>query len=238
MWRNWHGIVVTAVVLCVLGAKGAIAPTAAQQAGASPRPLHSDARIEFDIPEQPLGSALKAYGTVSRLELFYESSMVDHRRAPPLHGLFTRAAALQLLLDGTGFSVASLAPGTITLLPPPTGAANGDGPAVTRSRATEFMPYFALVQEGIRSAFCRSPAAETSDAELFIRLWIAPTGVIARAEYFPSPGSEPQSRAYDAAIGSIVIREPPPQRMPQPITVMVLPRASHAAAGCEANGHG
>ena len=238
MWRISRGIVVAAAVLSVLGAKGAISPTSAQQAEASPRALHSDARIEFDIPAQPLGSALKAYSTVSRLELFYESSMVDNRRSPPLHGLLTRETALQLLLDGTGLSVASLAPGTVTLLPPPTGAANGDGHAVTRSRAAEFMPYFALVQEGIRSAFCHSLAVETNDTELFIRLWIAPSGAIARAEYFPSPGSEPQSRAYAAAIGSIVIAEPPPQRMPQPITVMVLPRASHAAAGCEADGHG
>jgi hypothetical protein len=56
----------------------------------------------FDIPAQPLASALTAYGTTTRIALFVGTNLVVGRRSVTLKGLFTAEAGLQSLLAGTG----------------------------------------------------------------------------------------------------------------------------------------
>lgn len=188
-------------------------------------------QLQFDVPAQPLVSSLKTFSAITGLELYYESSLVEGRRSPSIRGSFSPDVALRRLLDGTGFSIESFEPGTVTilLLRQP---ANGQDLAELKSRAAEFTPYFALVQAAIRGAFCQVPAIETDTAELIIRLWIASSGAVARADILSSTGSEERDRAYTAAVRTLVIGQAPPQSMPQPVTLMVLPRTSRAAAEC------
>ncbi len=200
-------------------------PTAAQQADLG-------GELEFDIPSQPLASALKAYSVTTRLELFYESTLTDGRRSSPLRGAFTPEAALRRLLAGTAFTVASFGRGTITILPPLRQEARGEELAAIKSKAAEYTPYFARIQEAIRSAFCQTPATQVDASELIVRLWIGASGAIARAELVLSTDADGREQAYAAALRTLVIGEPPPQGMPQPVTLMVLPRASRTAAEC------
>ncbi|MCK9910797.1 hypothetical protein MXD81_16740, partial [Microbacteriaceae bacterium K1510] len=58
------------------------------------------------------------------------------------------------------------------------------------------------------------------------------SGAVARVELIGSTGSEDRDRVYAAALHSLSIGEAPPQDMPQPVTLMVLPRASRVAAEC------
>jgi TonB family protein len=145
--------------------------------------------------------------------------------------LFSGEVALQHLLEGTSLAVASFEPGTITILPSARPAKPSDLAAI-KSKAAEFTPYFALIQTALRSAFCRAVAIQTDTAELIIRLWIAPSGAVARADILSSTGSDERDRAYAAAVRGLVIDEPPPPGMPEPVTLMVLPRASRSAAEC------
>jgi hypothetical protein len=218
--RAWTSAIVIAA--SVLGASERTA--CAQTSG-------SAVELQFDIPSQPLVSALKAYSSITSLELFYESSLVEGHRSSSIHGLFSRDIALRHLLEGTSLSVASFEPGTITILPPALPAKQSDLAAV-KSKAAEFTPYLGLIQTALRSAFCRAPAIQTDTAELIIRLWIAPSGAVARADVLSPTGSDERDRAYAAAMRGLVIDEPPPRGMPQPVTLMVLPRASRSAAEC------
>ncbi|MCK9918222.1 STN domain-containing protein, partial [Microbacteriaceae bacterium K1510] len=158
-----------------------------------------DEEFRFDIPTQPLASALKAYGGVTRLELFYESTVTAGRRSGSLHGAFTAEAALRRLLAGTGLSVASFEPGTVTILSEPSHQAKASDLAAVKNKAAVFAPYFSLIQNELRSAFCRSPATQVDASELIVRLWIDTSGAVARVELIGSTGSEDRDRVYAAA---------------------------------------
>jgi hypothetical protein len=203
----------------------------ASERAASAQATASGAELQFDIPAQPLASSLKAYSAITNLELYYESSLMDGHRSPSIRGSFSPDVALRRLLEGTGFSVASFDPGTVTILPPRQ-QPRGQKLEAIKSKAVEFTPYFALIQAGLRSAFCRTPAIQTDLLELIVRLWIAPSGAVARADILSPTGSDVRDRAYAAALRTLVIGEPPPAGMPQPVTLMVLPRTSRMAAEC------
>ncbi|MCA6112679.1 STN domain-containing protein [Bradyrhizobium cenepequi] len=203
----------------------------AETSGAFAQVSGSATEYQFDIPSQPLASSLKVYSITTGLELYYESSLVDRHRSPALRGSFSRDAALRRLLESTGLSIASFEPGTVTILSPAQ-PANGHDLAALKSKAAEFTPYFAVIQAGLRAAFCRVSAIQVDAAELIIRLWIAPTGAVARAEILSKTGSEERDRAYAAAIRTLAIGQAPPPAMPQPVTLMILPRTSPTAAEC------
>jgi hypothetical protein len=188
------------------------------------------AELHFDIPSQPLASALQAYSAVTHLELFYESGLMRGRKSSPLQGSFSKDVALRRLLEGSGVSAASFEPGTITVLP--AAPAKEQDLAAVKSKAAAYNPYFARIQAGLRTAFCGVPALQTDTAELLVRLWIAPSGTVARADILSPTGSDERDRAYAAALANLAIGGPPPRDMPQPVTLMVLPRTSQAAAEC------
>ena len=214
----------------------AVSALIATQDVARPQSADPDTKLQFDMPSQPLASALISFRATTRLELFYESTLIDHHRSPSIHGVFSPDVALRLLLEGTGLSVASFEPGTMTILPPSPQPGRGTELAKIKDKAAEFTSYLALIQAAIHAAFCRSPETQTDTSELFIRLWIAPSGALARAELLSPPGSDGRDQAYAAAIRSLVLAEPPPERMPQPVTLMVLPRGSRASADCVEGG--
>ncbi|MDB5606938.1 MAG: hypothetical protein JWP25_3838 [Bradyrhizobium sp.] len=203
----------------------------AQTPGPQGRPESLEKIIAFDIPSQPLSSALEAFSTVAEIELFYESGLVIGRRSSALRGQFSPDAALRVLLKGTDLSTASFEHGTITILPPER-RINAAELAGIKVKAMEFSPYFAMIQASLRLAFCRIPAIEMDAAELRARLWIAPSGDISRAELLSSTGSDQRDQAYVMALRTLTIGASPPAAMPQPVTLMVLPRDSREAAEC------
>ncbi|WP_152535555.1 TonB C-terminal domain-containing protein [Bradyrhizobium sp. Ai1a-2] len=196
----------------------------AQSAGAT-------AQIQFDIPPQPLASSLKAFGDLAKVELYYESGIVGGYRSRQVRGMFSADRALQLLLEGTGLSVASFEPGTITILAPSRQDREHEL-ALLKNRSAEFLPYFALIQASLRSVFCQSSLNQTDNDEIIVRLWIAPSGSVRRAELASPTGSQERDRAYIAAVRELVIASAPPPNMPQPVTLLVLPRSSQYASEC------
>lgn len=200
------------------------------------RPFDQGTRLQFDIPSQSLAAALKTYGMLAGLQLFYESGLIDGRHSPPVHGVMSAAEALRLLLDGTGLSATSLSPGTLTIvLSTPAQTDVRSRLAAIKLRTAEFRPYLAVVQADVRSALCRSQSTQIDASAHVLRLWIAPSGAVERAQFLSPGGSEERNRTYAAAISALVLSEAPPARMPQPITMMILPRDSRTAAEC-ANG--
>lgn len=202
-------------------------------AGAADSAAGPGEEIAFDIPSQPLAAALKAFGAVAAVELFYETGLTAGRISAPVRGVFRRNVALRILLAGTGLSAVSFDPGTLTILP--AGGRPVDlSPA--KARAAAFTPYFALIQASLRSALCQIPATRTDPSELRVRLWIAPSGTVLRAELLSSTGSAGRDRVYFDALRTLAIGEPPPPSMPQPVTLMILPRTSAEKAECRVAG--
>jgi hypothetical protein len=186
--------------------------------------------VAFDIPAQPLASALQAFGAMTQIELFYESDLVMGRRSFPLRAEMRVESALGLLLKGTGLATASFSRDTITIV----AVSKPDAAELTqiKTRTVQFYPYLAVLQESLSSAFCKTPATPADPVEVLARLWIGPSGKVSRAELLSSTGSDARDRAYAVALGALAIAAPPPAAMPQPVTLMILPKRSGEAGSC------
>lgn len=75
--------------------------------------------MAFDIPAQPLTSALHSFAETSGLQVSFPSDMAAGVSSPGLNGSYTPEAGLQLLLSGTGLTYRFTDPGTVTLVPGP-----------------------------------------------------------------------------------------------------------------------
>lgn len=62
----------------------------------------ADEILDFAIAAQPLDEALAAYGTISGVQLIYDSHATRRLRATPITGRYDRVEALRQLLAGTG----------------------------------------------------------------------------------------------------------------------------------------
>jgi hypothetical protein len=192
---------------------------------------HNAVPITFDIPPQPLDVALKQFSAVAGIELFYETSVVQGRRSSAVSGRLPAAVALRLLLRETGLTSTSFDRGTITILPP----TEGDLAGLDRAKAkvVEFAPYLARMQRSMDRALCGEPSVGDDPEDLLVRLWIAPSGKVSRAELIWTTGSNQRDRTYIAAIGTVAIGAPPPAAMPQPVNMMINARASRASPNCD-----
>jgi iron complex outermembrane recepter protein len=74
------------------------------------------APIPFNIPAQPLASALNAFAETSRLQVSYPAELAKGRLSSPVIGSHSPEAALGLLLDGTGLTYRLTDNATITLV--------------------------------------------------------------------------------------------------------------------------
>lgn len=185
----------------------------------------------FDIAAGPLAETLAKFAASAGLQIFYETDLVSGREAPAIRGTLSAGAALELLLDGSGLVAKSFERGTVTLLSqPPVAEELLAGP---KSEVTKFLPYLALVQHALRSALCGMQATRMDAAEVRARLWIGPTGAISDAEVL-SLGA--RGWQYRSALRAMRIATPPPPGMPQPITLLVLPRRSAELAECATAG--
>lgn len=94
--------------MAVLGALAGLGFHTAALADQSP--------IRFDIPAQPLSSALDALRTQSNIQILYSADLIGNRSAPALKGEFSAQEALERLLKGTGLDVRAGGPGGFAIV--------------------------------------------------------------------------------------------------------------------------
>ncbi len=79
-----------------------------------PRLAMADAE-RFDIPAQPLPSALKAFAEQAHMQLLYVYNVVAYGRSNAIRGELDRHQALDELLRGTGFEAAYVSDTEVTI---------------------------------------------------------------------------------------------------------------------------
>jgi hypothetical protein len=205
-----HGLV-AAVVLGL--AVDAIPPALAAQDGNEGT---LGAPTAFNIPAQPLGSALAAFGAATGLDLYYNAALAEGRRSKTVRGTLGPLSALQRLLQGTDLLPRMTGSRSFILVPALHEAALPALPAATAQGRYE--PYFAAIQARISEALCRGPIA-AAGGETFLRLWLTASGTVGRAEVL---GSGADGHAVAAALDGLAIGAPPPD-MPQPVTLVIFP---------------
>lgn len=218
--RWWCGLV---VVLAAM-----VQAAMAQNQGPAP-----GGRIVFDIPAQPLDEALLAYSIATRIDVVAHASLLAGRRSTAVTGSKTAAEALQVLLTGTGLAARSVDRGSFTLAVQPP-AATPDAP----SDVPRYPNYSALLQNVVKRALCRQPDTHPGAYRSAIQLWIAPSGAVERAVIVGTTGDAARDRGLAEAFRGLSIGVPPPAGLPQPATLLILPRtqASDCAAAPEARG--
>jgi iron complex outermembrane receptor protein len=100
---------------------------------ALPASAQQTASIAFDIPPQPLGSALAEFARQSSIDILVSSQLARNQTAPALQGEMPAGQALAMLLSDTGLSYRATSTGSfiIEAAPAPqSGSAAGGGAEV------------------------------------------------------------------------------------------------------------
>jgi len=111
-------------------------PTAAGASGIAP--------IEFNIPAQPLTSALNTFAETSGLQVSYPSEMASGLTSSSLVGAYTPQAGLNVLLSGTGLAYSFTEAATVTLVQ---GGAVAAAPVLAQAQASSDEPSSAASTE-------------------------------------------------------------------------------------------
>jgi hypothetical protein len=179
-------------------------------------------RIRFDIPAEPLAKALAAFGELTGFEIIADARQAVGRISAPVSGTMLPREALLTLLLGTGLAVRDYAPGSVRLVTvSPAASVPVPGPVAGSS---PFGAYFAAVQQAVLLALCRTDTTMPGSYRLAIKLWVAPSGSVARVRFLDTTGDRQRDAALGAALGQVDIGVPPPAHFQQPITLVILPR--------------
>lgn len=180
-------------------------------------PLQRNESLQFDIPAQPLDSALKAYSIATGIEVFYNAALVELRMSQNVVGGFTPTLALQKLLEKTEFTPQLTPDGALTIVLQQAARRSADEIVAQRRR---YEGYLAAMQAEISTALCAAPVGVAGSEDILLRIWLTANGGIARAEIFDKPASQADR------IATLVGRAnagAPPAGMPQPVTLAIFP---------------
>jgi outer membrane receptor protein involved in Fe transport len=113
-----------AMLLAATALTGSLAVAMATPAAAQER------SYQLDMPAQPLGQALMAFGSSTDQQIVFSESLVKGRAAPSLKGDYTAGQALAMLLADSGLVAQRNADGVVLISrasDPQSGSAAGDG---------------------------------------------------------------------------------------------------------------
>lgn len=209
-------------VALVVGASSALAAN-----DPPPRAGRNDhqAFVTFDVPAQPLISALEAYGATSGWQVVYDGTLVTGRRSAEVKGTFTPAAALQKLLAGTGLSPRYMAADGFVLVRDPTPHPVNAPPvlAVAPASSPAVSHYYGLVQAGLRESFCANQRIRSGKFRAAVGLWVGSSGVVTQSGLLDSTGDPVLDTAVERALRGVDVGEPPPAGFAQPVVVVITP---------------
>jgi Secretin and TonB N terminus short domain len=201
---------------------GALVMPAAFAADQRHAPADPAQPITFNLPAQPLVSALESYSVVSGWQVVYEASLATGHRSAAVTGDFTPGTALRMLLAGTGLKPEYMASDSVLLEPDPTAAA-AVSPAPPVAGAVVFRAYYGRVQAGLKRAFCAEPAIRAGAYRMALSFWIGSGGTVTRAVELGSTGRPEIDAAFDRAVRGLAVGDPPPPGFDQPVVILVTP---------------
>jgi hypothetical protein len=192
--------------------------------------------ITFDIPPQPLLTALRMYSETTGQAVLVDNTLAVGRQSPGVHGDFNKIDALKRLLTGTGLVASYSSDQAFTLKLAESGEAGGIS-LRERSEATvgggiEAVTerYAGKIQRPIEVALCQSANTRPGTYRLAMQLWIAPTGQVKQTHLLTQYSAQRDTEVRDA-LNKLVL-DPPPPDMPQPITLLLLPGHKVRSSAC------
>jgi TonB C terminal len=185
-------------------------------------------RVSFDMPAQSLASALVEFADKTGMAALIDGELTRGLRSSPVKGRLSPPDALRILLAGTGLSIryAGVSAFTVGLATPEQGRETG------RSRnghRADYGIYFSQVQSALERALCRSDSTRPGQYRAAFQIWVGDDGSVQALHLLGSTGDETR----DATITDVLTKTSialPPRDLPQPLTVILQPKAPDS--GC------
>jgi hypothetical protein len=210
-----------------LVAAGLIAATDLATAQSRPK----NAPTEFNIPSQPLNTALSRYGDATGREGLYDADLTRGRQSGDVQGMLSPDEALRKLLSGTGLNAEFVDESTFVVLP----ISSVSQETNRQPRSPEHQRYFGLIQASLLETFCRSRSVRPGQYRFAAVFWIEPDGTVQRSRRVGSAGGLDADRQIDIALRSVRVSAPPPQGFAQPVLMLIVPQEAFVT-GCN-NAH-
>lgn len=193
--------------------------------------LTASRQFTFDIPAQPLATALEAYSSVTGIETLYESAVARERRSGAVRGSLTAFDALRMLLSGTSLSARSIAQDAVTIEQPPVSAQRAAGPSPDKSA---HRVYYSLIQGSLERALCRDDQIRPGSYRAVLKLTIAANGLIRQPSLVGTTGNVDRDHMIAQALDGVSIGSSPPADLLQPVIMVILPQSSGYVLKCAA----
>ncbi|MDI4236715.1 secretin and TonB N-terminal domain-containing protein [Bradyrhizobium sp. Arg237L] len=174
--------------------------------------------VAFDLPAQALASAIEAYSVVSGWQVIYDASLAAGRRSASVNGRYAPAAALRMLLAGTGLVADFLAADGAMLVPDPAAT-----PPAPLAPAPHIRDYYGRIQASLKRAFCADARIRAGGYRIAIGFWIGSQGAVTRVASLGSTGHDGADAAFDRAVRRLSIGQSPPAGFEQPVVILVTP---------------
>jgi hypothetical protein len=188
-------------------------------------------RITFNIPAQPLASALEAYSSATGIETLYDSAVAHEFRSAAVSGTLTAVDALRMMLTGTPLSARTIAPEAVTIERQQNPAQAAAGPSPDKS---EHRRYFSQIQAGLERAFCKDDQVRPGGYRVVVKFSIAGNGQVRWPSMVGTTGSEDRDRTILLTLDGVSLGSAPPADLPQPIMMVILPKSSGTVLDCAA----
>lgn len=198
-------------------------------------PAADDAgRIEFDIPAQPLSSALDAYGERTGLGILIDTGNGD-RTASAVSGRYTPAEAITRMLAGTGLH-ARIVDREVVVIAPAGGDAIATDSAPVADAAAGYaagQAFLADIQRHVIGTLCRSTLTRPGNYRLAMELTIDRHGEVLRTHLLGSSGNPQRDIAIVDALEHSTMKAPA-GTLAGPLTLLLLPDGQGLATQCPA----
>lgn len=185
-------------------------------------------RVEFDIAAQAVDGALDKFAAATGFQVFYQTALTAGHQSQSVKGMFDPAAALSLLLQGSGLTAQFIGHDTITI------AQTEDIGPVLLSAKRAALVYYGVIQAAVTAALCQSTNTRPGSYRVAIQYWIGPSGGVSRVRLIGSSGDGARDDAIVRAMQMVVL-QPQLSQLPQPVTLAIEPDQRGGPAACVAD---
>lgn len=219
------------VLACGLACANASGATGGQSTGGDVVAVSgadAEGTVEFDIQALPLQVALERYSSLTGWSVLYQGALAQGRTSRAVKGRFTPDAGLRMLIDGTGLMPRHSGPDRVVLLPTASVPVRSVAPART---PPAYIAYYGSAQANLRRRFCQDARLAPGDYRAAIQLDIGGDGRPRRVKLLDTTRDPSLDAALVETISATAF-EAPPAGMPQPLTLLILPKTVARSADC------
>jgi hypothetical protein len=173
-------------------------------------------RIHFDIPAQPLATALEAFSGASGYQILMAETVSGTTRSNAVKGALPPEEALAELISGTGLEARVTGDRAAIIV------RDADISSTSAASEKNGRDYDATLQRIVMTALCRDAATRPGPYRAALDLWVASSGRVERTDLLGSTGDPVRDNRIEAALDGLGVMPPPPG-MAQPTTLLVLP---------------